>query len=122
MRSGKEKILIKLKNSINSSGNCEWRHLCYVDKDLLDSYLTNTNKTMVDMNKAIVDWYKQDFHKDLKLNTRKGMEELRNTIKGYYKERYPELYQESATDRQGWVRVWVTQKIKETISDGKSSN
>lgn len=121
MATEKEKILIKLANSTNSYGRCEWRHLCYVDKGLCDTYLATTNKTMVDMNKTIVDWCKKDFGKTIKLNTRKSMEELRDVIKDYYKSRYPELYHDSATDRQGWVRVWVTEKMKGELKHGKES-
>lgn len=115
MITDKEKILLKLSNSTNIYGRCEWRHLCYVDKELCDSYLSTTGKTMVDMGKTIVGWCKRDFQKDIKLNTRKSIEELREIIKNHYKTKYPELYHDSNTDRQGWVRVWITENMKKEL-------
>jgi hypothetical protein len=32
-----------------------------------------------------------------------------------YSERYPEIFLDNEIDRQGWVRVWLTDKIKKML-------
>ena len=116
MKGEKEKILLKLCNSTNIYGRCEWRHLCYVDKAIFSKFLAANKYTMADMNKVIIDWCKEDFNKTIKLNTRQNIVELKEIIKGYYKDKYPDLYRDSSTDRQGWVRVWIMDHMKEAIN------
>lgn len=113
----KEKILLKLRGSSSKS---EWQHLCYVDKALYDNYVIATQKAMSDMGETISRWCKQDFNVDIKLDTRTDVETLRNIVKNQYKALYPDIYQDSTTDRQGWMRIWVTKNIKEELSHGRT--
>ena len=43
------------------------------------------------------------------------IEVLKGLVKNFYKRAHPELYIDSPTDRQGWLRVWLTKKIKEEL-------
>ena len=102
MKGEKEKILLKLSNSTNIYGRCEWRHLCYVDKDLFNAFLKHTKCTTADMNEVIAKWYEVDFNKKIALCTRKNVVELKEAIKHHYKKKYPDIYRESSTeDRAG---------------------
>lgn len=54
----------------------------------------------------------------LQIDTYRDMRVLKSRIKAFYKARYAEIYSETETDSQGWVRWWITEKVEEALSDG----
>jgi hypothetical protein len=43
--------------------------------------------------------------------------EAKEYIKKLYSETYPEVYLHGEGDRQGWTRVWLTDKIKRLLEE-----
>ena len=103
------KLLVKLSTDDNES---KWTHLCYIDRDLHNNY---TDECEHINKESLSRWCKEDFGVDMKIDTAKDLDKLRSMVKGYYSEKYPEIYQESVTDHQGWFRMWVTNKMKEEL-------
>ena len=109
------KILVKV--SADDNNDPRWVHLCYIDKQLYEAFIENHGGIDKDF---ICKHCKEDFDFDLKLCTDKDLSTLRDLVKDHYSKKYPEIYLESPTDRQGWLRIWVTNKIKEELY-GKAS-
>lgn len=85
-----------------------WFHFCYLPTDACVLY-KNKFKT-VNMDSLIKSWVKQDF--DFEIVNMEDVYTAKELIKKLYAEVYPEVYLENTGDRQGWTRVWLTNKIK----------
>ncbi len=111
------KVMIKLTNE----GNEAWTHLCYVDKSLYAKYAAERKKKYHELmlNSALEIWAEHTLKKSIKVLTTEDLAELKALVKTYYKKKYPELFVSSVTDRQGWMRVWVTEMMEEEIKNGK---
>lgn len=107
------KIMIKLLNEEND--RIEWIHLCYVDGALYNKFLEKMGLLTTDMNEVLSRWAKEDFNVNLALARKADLTVLKAIIKDFYKTAFPNIYIDSATDRQGWFRVWVTKKLREEL-------
>ena len=110
------KILIKLHDGYTT----KWVHLCYVDSELYKEFLQTPvgSKTI---NELILNWSKNDFGVPLStLSNMADLEVVKELIKKTYKALYPDLYRDSETDRQGWIRVWITNNMKKEIEAWKN--
>ena len=107
------KMVIKVSDPV--IGGVHWVHLCYVERELYLQYLKEMDITSNDLNEVLSRWVKENFKIDLPIKSVKDLEVLRNFVKDYYKQTYPDLYIESPTDNQGWMRVWVTKRMKEDL-------
>lgn len=113
------KLLIKLQTD-KANNTWKWIHLCYIPKDIYDEYKENRPEDFSSMNSTLARWAKEDFNRNLEVISSKDLKELKGLIKDYYKETYPEVYLDQVTDRQGWLRVWISKKMKEDLnSDGE---
>lgn len=109
------KVLMKLENK--SSRHPTWVHVCYVDKELYERYKATTKKQL---NEALKSWAELTFNKkNVPVSTIQDFSKLKLMVKDYYKTEYPDLYRDSNTDRQGWMRVWVTDMMKEGLKNGE---
>lgn len=104
------KILVKVKD-LNS---LKWIHLCYIDSDLWQEFLQDS--TSEGLNQLLADWCQEDFKVQLPMATAADIATLKELIRSHYEKQYPEIFLESKTDRQGWIRVWFTQKVKGAIN------
>ena len=68
---------------------------------------------VLNMDNHIKEWIKQDFGYDM--ITMEDMVKAKNSIKSIYAEQYPDIYLDSEGDRQGWVRVWLSDKITKLL-------
>ena len=108
MNKGTTKLLIK----IFDGSSAKWVHLCYVDSELFKEFSAKVTDTL---NTSIQSWAKEDFGEALYIGSIKDLEKLRLLISKYSKEVYPDLFKESRTDRQGWVRVWITSHMRKEL-------
>ena len=102
------KLLIK----IFDGSSAKWVHLCYVDSDLFQKFVEKAEATL---NVYIQAWTKLDFNEALYIGSIKDLEKLRLLGAEYAKKTYPDLFKESRTDRQGWVRVWITSHMRKEL-------
>ena len=107
------KILLKINDAETDAP--KWVHLCYADENLYNTYLFLQSDEYKCMNPTLSDWAKEDFNVDLSMNSIEDIATLKQLVKEAYREKYPEIYRDSPTDRQGWLRIWVNNKMKEAI-------
>lgn len=105
------KLLIKL---LDNSGNYKWVHLCYVDSNIYADFL-KLSRSKHSLNRLVSEWYRSEFKLRYSLKTLEDLNTLKQTIKEKYSKLYPGIYRESDTDRQGWLRIWITNNMREEI-------
>lgn len=105
-------IKLFIKISTPTKPEPHWVHLCYVDRDLHKAY---TEKFHHINNQSLTRWCEEDFGIHLPIQDLDDFLKLKTLVRGYYSEKYPEIYYESNTDHQGWLRLWVINKMKEEV-------
>lgn len=115
------KLLIKIVEPSPDSDaiKYKWIHFCYVPEELCKAYKEEYSEDFTNFNATLARWAKADFDKELSVEKAEDIDTLRGLIKDYCKQVYPDIYLEQATDRQGWLRVWVTKKMKEELELGE---
>lgn len=108
---GLKKIQVKLQK------NKVWVHFCYIPSHYIDMLSTKDPR---DITHFIKVWADLDFN--VVLNKKEDVAILKNKIKTYYKNKYPEIYMDSNIDDQGWSRVWVIDHVKEMCGGMYDSN
>lgn len=108
------KFLVKMINQ--KRDRAEWVHVSYVDAKLYDIFMSRKHIDSSDLNDYLSRWVKEDFNVDLAMSSDRDLFIMKELIKDFYKRAHPELYIESSTDRQGWVRVWLSKKMKEELN------
>jgi hypothetical protein len=109
--------LIKLLIKIDSGDTNKWVHLCYIPEKICNSYKEKYPDYASDLRGTIARWSKEDFGKEIIVETAEDLETLKGAVKEFCKEAYSDIYLEQVTDRQGWMRVWITRKMKEDLSN-----
>lgn len=108
------KLVIKVLD--NTDQKVKWVHLCYLQQDLYELFCNRNNYHPADFNDIISRWCKEDFEMDTSMSSTKDIYILKAVIKDYYRRAHPEIYVDNAIDRQGWLRVWMTRKMKEDLN------
>lgn len=90
-----------------------WFHFCYIPKDLWVKCKDVLGITNLDSYVKL--WIQQDF--GLELIHLADIYKVKQAIKEVYSKRYPEIFLENEGDRQGWVRVWLVEKIKTLLEE-----
>ena len=112
MESQDIKLLVRVY--MDDSEEFHWIHFCYVDDELYKKF-ASMYEDQVTLNEILARWCKEDFNIDSKMDKIGDIFQLKELIKDVYKEKYPELFRDSKTDRQGWTRIWMTEKMREEI-------
>lgn len=107
------KLIIKILNELTD--RVEWVHLSYIDRELYKKFLDAKGIDTTEMNDVLSRWVKEDFNFETTMTTTRDIIILKQLVKDFYRSAHPELYIESPTDRQGWLRVWLTRKMKEEL-------
>lgn len=92
-----------------------WEHLCYAPRELYLKFLTHMGIERFEMADFVAQWAKEDFNIDLPMTTYKDILILRELVIDKYSSTYPHLLRKSDTDRQGWVRVWVSTHMERDL-------
>ena len=98
---------------IYREGKWEWVHFCYVFPAEWSLY----RKLKLPVPYCIDKWSIDDFRAGV--TSWRDLEILRRNIKRVYQERYPELYVDSPTDYQGWIRLWFVEKTKKELENNE---
>ena len=106
---------IQLKAFDRRRNRNSWFHFCYIPKELWEKYNYVTKATNLDAQ--IKEWLKQDF--SFEVEYMDDIYEAKEYIKKLYSEVYPEVYLDGEGDRQGWTRVWLTNKLKTLLEENK---
>ena len=108
-----KKVMLKLLDE--KTGNIKWFHLCYVGSNLYDDFLKTFKTDSIGFSDYIADWVKKDFNLDLAMTTKKDLNILRAVVVDKYKTLFPVIYQNSDIDTNGWLRVWLMQKMEDEL-------
>lgn len=108
-----QKVLIKVIN--DDTDQVSWEHIAYADSRLYKHFLKKMGCSRSEFAEFITKWAKQDFNIDLLMAHKNDILILKRLIKDRYKKAQPYVYIETETDRQGWVRVWLTRKMMEEL-------
>ena len=113
MSTGRTKVLLKVLDA--NDDRIKWVHLCYLSSDLYNKFIYERDMKTIDMNDILSRWCKEEFLVDLHMATSKDIHLLKELVKDFYKRAHPEYVLDSKTDRQGWLRVWITRKMMEEL-------
>ena len=109
----------KLLLKISENDKEKWVHLCYILTDLYQRYLKEQDYTGNDLNELLSKWCEADFGTKLSMRSSEDIQTLKDLVHKSAKDKYPEIYFEATTDRQGWVRIWVTKHMEEVLNHGE---
>ena len=107
------KFLVKVLNE--DTDKLSWEHLCYAPRALYLKFLKDKDVDRFQMADFVSRWAKEDFNVDLPMSTAKDITILRELVLDKYHSAYPHLVRKTVTDRQGWVRVWVTNHMERDL-------
>lgn len=110
-----KKVLIKVIN--DETDKAVWEHVSYVDEKLYKYFLKKMDCSTSEFADWLSKWVKQDFNAELSMTHKNDILILKKLVKDRYKKSHAQLFIDSSTDRQGWVRVWVTRKIMEELKE-----
>ena len=108
------KFLVKVLNE--DTDRLSWEHLCYAPRGLYLKFLKVKDIERFQMADFVARWAKEDFNIDLPMATYKDIAILRELVLDKYSSAYPHLVRKSETDRQGWMRVWVTNHMERDLN------
>jgi hypothetical protein len=113
------KFLIKVLDE--NTNRLTWEHLCYAPKDLYLKFLETLGVERFEMADFVSEWAKEDFNIDLPMTTAKDIAILRALVIDKYSSAYPHLLRKTETDRQGWLRVWVSSHMEKDLQRRRPS-
>ena len=102
--------ILKINVKVIREGKDAWVHFCYVNPLLKRAFDDECNKSGYLNIEWLNKWSKAQF--GLKVDTWEDLEKLKEAIRASYKDIYPEIFVDSPTDNQGWLRIWYTQNMK----------
>lgn len=103
MASRVKKVLLK----VQKDGIDQWVHLCYIPVEVYEQFFYSI-ATHSELGAYLSKWALEDFKKRLPMTSYEDIQDLRNTIN--------QAYQKELFFVSGWVRLWITQHMKEEIA------
>lgn len=97
-----------------------WVHFCYVPTELKQRFDEKVNTKNQSLDTWIRIWAKEDFGYD-KMEDYVHLEQLKKAVKLKFKIEFPEVYVDSDSDRQGWLRIWLSRHMREEIKNVRSN-
>lgn len=107
------KFLVKVLDE--NHNEVSWEHLCYTPRDLYLRFVQCHHIERYEMADFVSKWAKEDFNIDIAMTTAKDIGILRELVLDKYKNAYPHLIRQTDTDRQGWIRVWVSNHMERDL-------
>lgn len=108
-----KKVMLKLLDEDTSK--LKWFHLCYVGSSLYNDFLRTFDTDSIGFADYIADWMKKDFNLDLTMTTKRDLNILKAVVVDKYKTLFPVIYNNSEIDTNGWLRVWLMQKMEDEL-------
>ena len=90
-----------------------WFHFCYIPRELWVKCREVLG--IQNLDTTIKLWIKRDF--GITVVHMNDLYEVKKAIKDKYSKLYPTIYLESESDRQGWIRVWLTENIEALLEE-----
>lgn len=109
------KTLSNIKPRDETKSDIIWIHVCYMDTTLYLQFLKYFEITRASISTYIAKWVLNDFGIDLTMAQQNDYAILRELVKDRYKKANPKIYYDSMIDRQGWLRVWLTDHFEKEL-------
>lgn len=90
-----------------------WFHFCYLEDQVWEQYYNRFQAKNLDVQ--IRKWLRDEF--GFEVVYMDDIYEAKEFIKRKYAEKYPDIYLDSEGDKQGWTRVWLTDKIQNILEE-----
>ena len=105
---------VKIQCKIGSGVTEQWVHFCYVLEEVKKRFDGVVNINGRASGDWLLKWAGEDYGVT-EIITPEDLEELKLAIRDTYRDKYPEIYLESNTDSQGWLRVWFTHHMEKEL-------
>lgn len=109
------KFLVKVLDE--NTDKLSWEHLCYAPRELYLKFVKHFDLERFQMADFVARWAKEDFNIDLPMSTMKDIAILRELVTDKYSSVYPHIVRKYHTDRQGWMRIWVTNHMERDLKN-----
>ena len=110
-----KKLMVKLLDE--AEGKVRWFHVCYINTTLYETFLAEKHIDSVQFADYIADWFRKDFGNEITMTTKRDLTIVKGVVKEKYRAIYPEIYNNTKIDSQGWVRVWLSEKMTEELKN-----
>lgn len=98
-------------------GQISWVHFSIIPEKVYKKFFKLYEIEPTDLNKYLSKWCKQDFDVMLRMYKYEDIAHLKKAIIERFQSEYPELYGSGEMPIiKGWVRMWLTQHMKEEIA------
>lgn len=105
-----KKLMVKLFDE--DDGKVKWLHVCYIGSKLYDTFLEEKHIDSIQFADFIADWFNKDFGQHITMTTKRDLNILKGVVKERYRVIFPAIYNNTEIDSQGWVRVWLSEKME----------
>lgn len=106
---------VKIKVVDDATDQFLWFHFCYMKSEVYYEFLTKLGITRSDLAGYISRWVEDDFGYKTSMTHSNDILVARKLIMEFYHKAYPYFFRETITDRQGWVRAWLTKHMEEEL-------
>lgn len=110
-----KKLMVKLFDE--ESERIRWFHVCYIGRKLYNAFLEEKHIDSVQFADFIADWFNKDFGQHITMTTKRDLNILKGVVKEKYRVIFPAIYNNTEIDNQGWVRVWLSEKMEEELKN-----
>lgn len=108
-----KKVVIK----VFRGGCISWVHFSAVPEKVYRKFFKVCEIEPSDLNEYLSKWCKQDFDVTLRMYKYDDILHLKKAVRERFQSEYPELYSSREMPMvKGWVRMWLTQHMKEEIA------
>lgn len=119
---GNEQTKLSVKVYDDAYNKVKWIHVCYIDKNLWESFAKRFDVAKEDFAGYLVDWALEDFNINLSMSTKTDLAILKELVKDRYEQLYPLFKNEFLKDVHGWTRIWVSQRIEKELRKHERTN
>jgi len=92
-----------------------WIHICYLNRNLYLTFLQKMGCTRAEVADFMAKWAKKDFNMNLSMSCVRDIAILKELIRDRYRIAHPNIFLNTSTDRQGWFRIWMTEKMEREL-------
>lgn len=110
-----KKLMIKLLDE--DSGRVRWFHVCYIGSKLYNLFLQEKQIDSIQFADYIADWFNKDFGQHITMTSKRDLNIVKGVVKEKYRVIFPSIYNNTQIDSQGWVRIWLSEKMEEELKN-----
>lgn len=95
----------------------KWMYVCDIGAKLYNTFLRKMGIDEKQFSDYVADWFKVDFGFNFAMSTRRDLAILKGSVKERYKILYPSIYANTDITPEGWVRIWISEKMERELKN-----